>query len=117
MSLLISFIILFIGIMIFCNPEWYNDYRGIFYDFSNLRILASSTFVIVGLIGIVTSFRALNRDSQKNEMMICPECQQTITVYTAQDGRCPHCGGELEPLDGFYERHPELLDEDTEPGH
>ncbi|QJT08873.1 hypothetical protein [Oceanidesulfovibrio marinus] len=59
----------------------------------------------------------MNRKDRWDEMMICSTCEQTIIAYKAQDGRCPHCGGELEPLDGFYERHPELRDEDAEPGH
>jgi len=66
-----------------------------------------SVLVVLGLIG----FSYLTYRSRKKEnniaTYICPKCRQSIH-YTQAKGKCPTCDVELEPLEGFYDRHPEL---------
>lgn len=72
-----------------------------------LSMLMGVAFIIYGLrSGLDTTF------------MICPECKEVYGRRKARDLRCPRCGTSLEPLDGFYERHPNLKKRsDQEPGH
>ncbi|MBI9112830.1 hypothetical protein [Maridesulfovibrio ferrireducens] len=43
------------------------------------------------------------------ENTICPKCETTfIKGSPVPDSICPKCKIQLEPLDGFYERHPSL---------
>ncbi|ACS78201.1 hypothetical protein [Maridesulfovibrio salexigens] len=48
---------------------------------------------------------------------ICPKCQTPFGVEhgrAPKNGKCPDCDVKLEPIDGFYDRHPELKDEKNE---
>ncbi|GAB6096434.1 hypothetical protein JCM14469_26870 [Desulfatiferula olefinivorans] len=38
----------------------------------------------------------------------CVKCKKTYDSYKIHDLTCTECGGDLEDLKGFYERHPEL---------
>ncbi|NDV24971.1 hypothetical protein [Desulfovibrio sp. JC022] len=47
----------------------------------------------------------------KEEEMICPKCQKVYMAGQAPaNASCESCGITLEPLEGFYDRHPELKD-------
>ncbi|WP_319759023.1 hypothetical protein [Maridesulfovibrio sp.] len=49
------------------------------------------------------------RKVAKEEETICPKCQKVYMAGKAPDNAaCDSCGAKLEPLEGFYERHPEL---------
>ena len=41
---------------------------------------------------------------------MCKECLRVSYLKQASDNNCPHCAGTLEPLNGFYDRHPSLRD-------
>jgi hypothetical protein len=41
---------------------------------------------------------------------ICPECEMVFDDLGRSESICPNCNVELEPLDGFYDRHPEKRD-------
>lgn len=48
---------------------------------------------------------------------ICPKCQTPFGIgqdRAPKSGKCPDCNVEIEPLDGFYDRHPELKDKENE---
>jgi hypothetical protein len=46
--------------------------------------------------------------SQKEpEYMICSNCTETIEKGKDLSAHCTKCGGQLEDLDGFYDRHPD----------
>ncbi|MGE4505485.1 MAG: hypothetical protein AB7D51_09075 [Desulfovibrionaceae bacterium] len=42
--------------------------------------------------------------------MVCPECESVFPIEQYRDGTCPHDGSPMEPLEGYYERHPERRD-------
>ena len=46
------------------------------------------------------------------QFAICPECQASFYAKDVHHNRCPECNGTVEDLDGFYQKHPELKDED-----
>ncbi len=49
------------------------------------------------------------------EGLICPKCLTPYGLGRApKSGKCKDCDVELEPIDGFYDRHPELRDKKDE---
>jgi hypothetical protein len=40
--------------------------------------------------------------------IICIKCEKSFRSEALNGFRCPECGGELEDLRGFYEKHPEF---------
>ena len=66
----------------------------------------------VGLILVFFSFKSKEREMI---LQICPTCQQTCPTKDAVSGKCPQCSVPLEPLEGFYKRHPELKDDKEQP--
>lgn len=51
--------------------------------------------------------------SPQSAFMICVTCQEPYSKQSLKISSCPKCGGMLEDLSGFYDRHPDL--EDTGP--
>ena len=45
-------------------------------------------------------------DEQK--ILMCSHCVKPVAEYIAPGLHCPICHQELEELEGFYDRHPEL---------
>ncbi|WP_432735885.1 hypothetical protein [Maridesulfovibrio sp. FT414] len=70
-------------------------------------------------LGVAAAFAILGFRAEQNpyeaQITICHKCQ---TVYSPQetpnDSKCQNCQCPLEPLEGFYERHPELKDSPEE---
>lgn len=100
-----------------------------------MAFLAAFAAIVVGLIGIFSkgqtyfkgfpvywwteyallffgliSLLLILKKHKKPATYICQRCERTITFYNYGDGFCPKCKNKLEPLEGFYERHPELKD-------
>jgi len=66
--------------------------------------------LLVGLFMLYGSLRKGQRDHE--EVFICPTCETALPFAEVQDEICPTCKVKMEPLDGFYDRHPELKDTD-----
>ncbi|QGY39241.1 hypothetical protein GM415_03585 [Pseudodesulfovibrio cashew] len=60
----------------------------------------------LGLVMLVASLRKGQRDY--GEMYICSRCETALPFAEVPDEQCPHCHIPMEPLKGFYTRHPEL---------
>lgn len=62
------------------------------------------------IYGVALVFHAINkirnRKKDTGRFLICIECGEVIGIWKVPDRICPKCGGGLEPLEGFYERHP-----------
>jgi len=67
--------------------------------------------ILIGFSIIAALYLVHSSRTPKNNIAtyICTKCRQSIH-YTQAKEKCPTCGVELEPLDGFYNRHPELKD-------
>lgn len=48
------------------------------------------------------------RRSQNASYWICSECEKVSKKKYMINSGCADCGGTMEPLEGFYDRHPEL---------
>lgn len=55
------------------------------------------------------------RFDRKETHVICPQCESVFSKWEFKDGRCPHDKAELEPMNGYYERHPERKDAPIKP--
>ena len=74
--------------------------------------------VVIILLGVfyaairTSIFKDKVKKSESNieyaKYLICIECNTPFAQNKITEGKCPQCGGELENLEGFYDRHPEL---------
>jgi len=66
----------------------------------------------VAIFGVMMIYlgikKIMNRRKDPDAYLICAKCQNMVQVHQAPDGKCPKCGADLEILEGFYKRHPEL---------
>jgi predicted amidophosphoribosyltransferase len=63
---------------------------------------------IVGGIGVLMIVGAFRGKKRSEPITVCPHCETALPLAEARDGMCPRCGTPMEPLEGFYARHPEL---------
>jgi hypothetical protein len=93
------------GIGILLKPKFYIHAQ--FYDFTKLKWPVGLFFVFFGVIlvclGLIRKSKHHNGD-----ILICPKCQDPYKKENLNQRRCLACGVELEELEGFFERHPEL---------
>ena len=65
--------------------------------------------VVYGFVIVVVSLKVImGRNSKKDRYLICAKCQNIVDTFQSADDKCSKCGGPLEDLKGFYERHPEF---------
>ncbi len=71
-----------------------------------IPLIVGPALIVFGLINIVFGFLRSNKTTITE--CICPECEKTIEIIgECKISSCSACGIVLEPLEGFYERHPE----------
>ena len=67
--------------------------------------IAGVALTIFGLFLLVIGiFKSQSVTSRK---YICPKCEEIVERSGSDDIYCPKCGTKMEPLEGFYERHPD----------
>jgi len=71
--------------------------------------------IVAGGLGGWIVWVSLSRSGQlDNSNWICPECQKTSMRSKLVNDKCPDCDILMEPLKGYYKRHPELVDKGNE---
>ncbi len=67
-------------------------------------------FCILAMAYAIIGKKALSSLSQGlYEDHICPKCERVfLRGEKAKENKCPDCKVLLEPLEGFYDRYPEL---------
>ncbi len=58
-----------------------------------------------------TSKKDVTAEQEKTNDMrvfICPQCETASSFAEVRNKMCPQCNIKMEPLDGFYDRHPEM---------
>ena len=74
------------------------------------------TGLLICAAGIVLiffgAFKKKALQVKENNILICLSCQTPIRSEDVVDFKCPICQGNLEELEGFYDRHPELKEND-----
>ncbi|WP_291330223.1 hypothetical protein [Desulfovibrio sp. UCD-KL4C] len=111
------FIILFgAGMMMAANPlgpNWNTSFKGF-----PLNYFARWGVAFIGIIFIFYGlflYKIVKKRSAKQASLICPMCQKVYLSGPLQNGKiCSKCNFQLEPLKGFYKRHPELKEAEIE---
>lgn len=103
-------LVVVLGALIFLDPK--------VYGFPVPKELGA-LFICLGVIYVfyVILFRKkvdqLKKEAkEKNEsFVICVRCKSPYYKTAVTGDRCPKCGGKLENIEGFYDRHSDLADE------
>ena len=82
------------------------DFRGFMIpDWAGYPILLG------GLVSLVFGFVATKKQTgDELDYLVCSSCLHSVEPSSSASKQCPKCGGHLESLEGFYDRHPELKD-------
>ncbi|WP_419781411.1 hypothetical protein [Maridesulfovibrio sp.] len=94
------------------NPDATVFYRGVRSSLSGRWFDAGLGFCVI-LGGLLYKFP----EKYHAQGTICPKCRAPFGVEhgrAPKGGKCPDCNVDLEPIDGFYDRHPELKDKKDE---
>ena len=94
------------GILLQSKSKWYSSNYDYVIDLTGYNKPIGYLFIILGTYALYKTL--LCKRYAGNDLLICIECQQPIKRKYTKDNQCPTCDVELEPLDGFYDRHPEL---------
>lgn len=100
------------GLGIILDPEFYDSKHQFYFDFSGIRYPFGGFLAAIGSLFIILALKKKAKDFEEN-FMICAKCLKPLYKKEALNNKCPECGGKLEDLDGFYDRHPELRDKKT----
>ena len=92
------------GISLIKHPIFYDSRHGIYQDFSQIKWPLGGGFLLIGILFFLVSFKKQNGNTVD---FICPNCEETVKGTEGKDVYCPKCGTKMEPLEGFYERHPD----------
>jgi hypothetical protein len=65
--------------------------------------------IVTLVVGIVMFFMAVRKQQKATSgILICPQCEAVVASTVVGNELCPECGAVMVPLEGFYDRHPEL---------
>ncbi len=94
-----------LGYQVLHSGGWWSFKINTFIDFGETSSPVGYTMICVGagLFGY-----SIFGKWEKLETFICPECEEIVERSGEDEVFCPKCGTKMEPLKGFYERHPEL---------
>lgn len=84
--------------------EWNIAVRII--DDSN-RLFFLILHVLIGILFIVYGLRSKTGVYQADIFLACENCAKVVRKEEGKNSICSGCGFKLEPLEGFYDRHPE----------
>ena len=101
-------LILYVGIDVMRKEDLF--YYGYHVHLGKAALPVAIAIIIFGL-GIL--FIAIGKSFSYNgeKYLVCPKCHQEYGTKDVVNSNCPECKCELEDLDGFYDRHPELKQE------
>lgn len=103
-----------LGILtIWIGIHYYVDQVDSIYGFpisKGAGVLLSAFGVLILLYGL---FRKSIPKSYDDNFVICISCLKSFYAKDVKNSSCPECDGNIEKLEGFYDRHPELKEKDT----
>ncbi len=76
-----------------------------------VEYIALAVGIAIPVMGLVFRSTPKGREESKmherdSELYVCLKCEAASQLGESRNGRCPKCGGGMEPLEGFYERNP-----------
>ena len=92
------------GFIVMVDPVHYDSKFNYIFDFSEIRWPFG---IVLFVLGLYTLYRAVKSKAEDSDNFSkCPKCMKTYDKSKLNNGLCPVCGIETEPLKGFFERHP-----------
>ena len=79
-----------------------------------LTILAGFIWIGYALLHRKSLSIGEKNSEEAERIMICPGCEEVAYAWEIPGLRCPNCEVNLENLEGFYDRHPELIKESND---
>jgi len=107
--ILIGISLVVFGIGILYDPIFHDTKHNFIHDFTEIRLPFGVFLTLTGLVFLYTSLRKKSISSASG-YLICCNCRHLFEKKSIAGNQCPSCGTDLEQLDGFYDRHPELRD-------
>ena len=108
----------FVGGVSFCGLGYLVYTEGRFWSWNNQMYIDYTGMqkpmgIFMILVGIMCFFGSVWISS--NREYICVECEHLahFPFDKKRTYHCSQCGGSMEELEGFYERHPEKKDRQT----
>ena len=98
------------GVLIIIDPTFYSSYLHQYVDFRGIEWTFGGGLIILGIFFIRSYFK---NKPDYTEVLMCPKCIKPFDTVTIGTRVCPKCETKLEKLKGFYERHPELKENQT----
>lgn len=71
-------------------------------------IYFSRSLLTIGLMLLASYLWRLSQKVRSPEFVICPRCNTPQYAKDLVDGHCAKCAGDIEQIEGYYERHPEM---------
>ena len=94
------------GYKLLDNPIWCSYFRDYCADFTGVNFPFGVFLILLGLFSIL--YCIFGRRYDGDDLLMCIQCNEPHERKNTQNHKCPVCSRELEPLKGFYDRHPEL---------
>lgn len=95
------------GFGIILNPEFYDSKHQFYYDFNEIRLPFGGFLIVIGSLFLILALKKKSKEFEP-KFLICAKCLKPLHLHAVKNNKCPECEGELENLEGFYDRHPEL---------
>ena len=97
--------IVLLGVYLVTGREAYS--RGIRLDYGQFNTVVGCLFIALGIVFLVYALRTKKKDLE-GRFVICPQCRELFNNRDVPNRRCPQCNAEVQDVDTFYERNPEL---------
>lgn len=107
-AILAGGLVTFLGYVVSLEGGFYSSKYGRYFEFGRLSWFYGGVLILSGLALIWVGIRPKNKGSRKSSTMVCPKCESPYDVRKHRATTCDTCDVSLEPLKGFYDRHPEL---------
>ena len=101
------------GILTVIQRGYYSSRFKFYIDFGRYHYLFGILIMLVGIFVIYTTLSS-KRKYLKEKYLICPKCKDSFSQKDVSNSLCPNCTVELEDLEGFYDRHPELKEKEQD---
>lgn len=112
-GILLGFVLCVLGFLIFFRSEGFHTFYGFHVSFGPYhRYLGISIFVIgLAFIFLCLTAKARGYKEVEDTFVICPKCRDSFYERDVKEKICPKCKIKVEDVKGFYERHPDLKEE------
>ena len=110
----IAIALLVIGITIMATGR---IHTGMSKSFDEERYVIGAAHVLIGVFFFIWGYQGRTKGESfltDDVFLICPKCGEPYSSLDVKNDTCPTCNVDLEPVEGFYSRHPEFKDEDNE---